>query len=90
MVCKASSSSTEPQIWKGQRVFVNYVWCQLHLGGGALLLSRKAGKRLEGPVRLPHLAEGCLEPRSCLRGARNPESHTWAPASAALPARWTC
>lgn len=39
---------------------------------GALLLSRKAGKRLERPVRLPHLAGGCLESGGCLRGARNP------------------
>lgn len=94
MVCKASSSSPEPQTWREGggsaglcelRVRVNYI-----LQWGPLLPSRKAGKRLGRPVRLPHSAEGCLDPGGCLHGARNPESHTWAPASAALSARWTC
>lgn len=67
------------------RVRVNYI-----LPWGPLLPSRKAGKRLGRPVRLPHSAEGCLDPGGCLHGALNPESHTWAPASAALSARWTC
>lgn len=81
MVCKASSSSPEPQTW-GEgggsaglcelRVRVNYI-----LQWGPLLPSRKAGKRLGRPVRLPHSAEGCLDPGGCLHGARNPESHTW-------------
>lgn len=54
------------------RVRVNYI-----LQWGPLLPSRKAGKRLGRPVRLPHSAEGCLDPGGCLHGARNPESHTW-------------
>lgn len=54
---------------------------------GALLLSRKAGKRLERPVRLPHLAGGCLRVRRLSAGCAEP---TWAPASTALLARWTC
>lgn len=54
------------------RVRVNYI-----LQWGPLLPSRKAGKRLGRPVRLPHSAEGCLDPGGCLHGALNPESHTW-------------
>lgn len=90
LVCKASSSSSETQTWAGQRVFVNYVCVSITSSARQLLLSGKAGKSLGRPVRLPHSADGCLEPGGCLRGTRNPQSHTWAPAFTALRANWTC